>query len=199
MESLKRAPVTKRCTNPVSPTYQYPGHSEKQPPAVVQAKAEPVADRHYRENQAQFFGEAPSVAAVSPKVSPAQSARMDAPAEADRVKFYGDESRLRTEGSAARARQSRFYSNTSPFGRPPGFEEVFRPGSLHLAKPRYPTDNDPIGFQRSAKTFYGVSLYIPRLNCKLSSTSAESQIQVHTPQRRDWSSGKSTLLTAVLH
>ena len=182
MESLKRAPVTKRCTNPVSPIYQYPGHSEEQPPTVVQAKAEPVTDRHFRENQAQFFGETPSVAAASPKVSPAQSARVDASAEADRAKFYADESRLQSPGLKAALMErdkARFYSNTPPFGRPPGFEEVFRPGSLHLAKPRYPPDNDPIGFQRSAKTFYGVSPSISR------GSIASSKVPPQSPSSSD--------------
>lgn len=162
MESLKRAPVTKRCTNPVSPVYQYPGHSEEPPSTVAQVKVELPAEKHFKDNQAQFYGETP--APSSPKATSAHSAQLDASAEADRARFYADESRLqspRLKAALLERDQARFHSNTPPFGRPPGFEEVFRPGSLHLAKPRYPAI-DPVDLQRSAKAFYGLSPSVSR-------------------------------------
>lgn len=161
MESLKRAPVTKRCTNPVSPTYQYPGHTQEpqKPPISMQTQA-PI-ERHFQHNQAKFFGETPSETVASSKIAtPAGSVKLDASVEADRAKFYGDESRLqspRLQNALLERDKARFYSNTPPFGRPQGFEEVFRPGSIHLAKPKLGNPVDPVELQRSAKTFYGVS------------------------------------------
>jgi len=175
MESLKRAPATKRCTNPVSPVYQYPGQSEEPPSTIVQAKEELPIEKHFKENQAQFYGEPP----LSPR-APSHSTKLDASAEADRARFYADESRLQSPGLKAALFErdtARFHSNTPPFGRPPGFEEVFRPGSLHLAKPRFPPAIDPADLQRSAKTFYGVSPSVSR--------GSAASSQARSPQSSD--------------
>ena len=170
MESLRRGPVTTRCVNPNAPVYQYPGHSEE-PKAVLETKVVPLVEKHFTENEGKFFGvtPAPSVRRGSGnrENSPGGEAKKeDWVAEANRAKFYGDDSRLQSprirEEQLQRNRQ-RFYSNTPPFGRPPVFEEVFRTGSIQLPKPTNPLESiNPSELHQSAKAFYAASSTHPR-------------------------------------
>jgi len=161
MSSLKKAPVTKRCTNPVTPDYQYPGHSEDPAPEAVKPPptAQEPSNPAYDKSKARFYGLTPPQSAPAPEVKKEPTPNLHA--ELSQARFYAHEAKLNSPSMKEdqfKRDAAQFYSNTPPVGQSRTFEETLKTGTIHRKKPEGVATAELVlgdGFSSAAVKFYG--------------------------------------------